>query len=457
VRRPSPLLRALVAAGLAAGLAGAWRPAAAQPPPFGSSDDPLEAPLPVFGRPPATAGLYAGPAFLGSEWTLGVAFDAAARRGPLHGALGYTLHLTDGGVYGPEADEPFDLARVVRYVRLEPQAARPVYLRLGPLRRVELATGHLVRGFGTWAAPDEAAPGVEVAATFGGAEAAAFVDDVRLNGVVGASAAFSPAPGAAGARLRSLRVGLAAVHDLGPPADSSTTAFSADARFDLARAGGLALTPWASYARFLRYGQSLGVGADVGASDLVGTARVRLRLGAFASSREFVPGYFNPLYPVSNVHDRVVEADGFYDADPTATPLAGRSLGEARGGLDVVAELRVLAFGQFEVFQHLRRHVGPGPQSAYAARLAFRARDPAGLRLELLFERQGFKGVLGLFGDLRDENALVLDLDAPLPYNLRLSLRSRYGFRRLPDGEGGGGRYLVQRRFEPLVGLRAVF
>jgi hypothetical protein len=268
---------------------------------------------------------------------------------------------------------------------------------------------------------------------------------------------FVPLRSSADARLQSVSVALAAVHDLGPASDSSTTAFQADARGDLARLGGIALTPWVSYARYLHYGQSLGAGADVGSSDLVGTARVRLRLGLFASSARFVPGYFNPLYPVANVYDRVVEADGFYDDDTTAAPLAAIPLGSARGGVDAVAEIRVLAFGQFEVYQHLRRHIGPGSQSAYAARVSYRPRDAAGVRLELLYERQGFKGILGLFGDLRDQNALVLDLDAPLPYGLRLSLRSRYGYSRLPDAADGGRRFLVQRRFEPLVGIRMIW
>jgi len=441
-------------------LAVAWAvvaaPAAgAQPTPFGSSDDPLEAPPPVFGRPPVTGGIYAGPAFLGSEWTLGIAAEARGRRGPLHAALGYTLHLDEDGVYAPERDELLDLARTVRYVRLEPAVGRRVYVRAGPLQRVELSTGHLVRGFGTWAAHDDRAPGIEASASAGAVDAMAFLEDVRLGGVAGAQLAFEPLRRSGNPRLRAVRLALAAVHDAGPAGDSSTTAVQADVRAEAARAGGIALTPWVSYARFLNFGQSLGAGADLGSSELAGTARIRLRAGVFASSDGFQPGYFSPLYHVANVHDRVVEAYGHYDADTTAAPLAGIPLGDASGGADVVVELRVLAFGQFEVFQHLRRHIGAGAQSAYAARVAYSPRNPDGVRLDLLFERQGFKGVLGLFGDIGDQNALVLDLDAPLPYGLRLSLRSRYGYERLPDDAGGGRRFLVQRRFEPLVGVRA--
>ncbi len=456
---PCPSRRDLArwtALALVLGAGGVAATAYAQPAPFGSSDDPLETPLPIFGRGPSAAGAYIGPAFVGSGWTLGVGADAEGRRGPLHGALAYSLHADDDGLYEPEVDELYDIARAVRYVRLEPAVGRPLYVRAGPLRRVELSTGHLMRGFGTWAAHDERALGVETSVAWGPVDAMAFIDDVRLNGVTGAQVAFAPLAGAPDERMQTLQVTLAAVHDLGIETDSATTAFQADVRGDLVRLGGIALSPWISYARFLHHGQSLGAGADVGSSDLVGTARVRLRLGLFGSSTEFIPGYFNPLYPVANVHDRIVEADGFYDADTTDSPLAAIPLDEARGGVDAVVEVRVLAFGQFEVYQHIRRHIGPGAQSAYAARVAFRPRDPAGVRLELLYERQGFKGILGLFGDLRDQNALVLDLDAPLPYGLRLSLRSRYGYRRLPDADDGGRRFLVQRRFEPLVGIRMI-
>ncbi len=428
----------------------------AQPLGFGSSDDPLESPLTLFESPPFVGTVYAGPAYVGSEWTLGLALDAEGQRGSLRGALAATIHVDEDGLYRPEVDEPIDALRAVRYLRLEPTARRPLYVRFGPLQRVELGTGHLVRGFGTWAAPDERAPGLEAAAVLGPVEATAFVEDVRLDGVVGGSVSASPFRRAAGPRLQSVRLTLAAVHDLGLHGESATTAGSADARFDLVRIGGIALSPWASYARYLEHGQSLGVGADVGASDLVGTARVRLRLGAFASSNGFTPGYFSPLYALSNPRDRIVVADTYYDADTTSTGLAAVPLDSARGGLDLVGELRILAFGQFEVYQHLRRHVGVGEQSAYAARFAFRPRDPNGVRLAVAFERQDFKSFFGLFSRLKDENALVLDVDAPLPYGLRLSVRSRYGYRRLED-DGDARRFLVQRRFEPLVGIRAVF
>ncbi len=429
--------------------------ASAQPLLFGQADDPLEVATPSVARPQASAAAFAGPAFLGAQWVGGGRFEAEAQRGRLSAAFGTTLHFDENGFVGPETDELYDLARLVRYVRLAPRPGLPLYARLGPPRRVEFSTGHLVRGYTTTTAWDERTLGVEAAFASGPLAAQAFVDDVRLNGVGGVRVEVAPARGAAGARLASLRIGVGAVHDLGLRGDSATTAVQADVRLDAVRFGGLALAPWVSVAEYLNYGRGLGVGADVGAADLVGTARVRLRLGAFVSSARFVPGYVNAFYPVANVRDRIVSADAFYDADTTDADLAGTPLSEAEGGLDLVGELRVLGFGAFEVYGHLRRHVGNTPQSAVAVRLAARPRTPDGLRLELAFERQGFGSVFGLFGELRDQNALVLDADAPLlAGRARLGLRARYGYRRLPDAPEGGARYLVERRFEPLVGLR---
>ena len=69
-------------------------------------------------------------------------------------------------------------------------------------------------------------------------------------------------------------------------------------------------------------------------------------------------------------------------------------------------------------------------------------------------QREGRTSLRSLFDDFRDQNVLVFHLDYALPGPARLYLRSRYGYRRVADGPGGQERYLVERRFEPFVGLR---
>ena len=59
--------------------------------------------------------------------------------------------------------------------------------------------------------------------------------------------------------------------------------------------------------------------------------------------------------------------------------------------------------------------------------------------------------------DKLGENTLVLDVGVPVGTYAYTFVRSRYGYRRLTadDGypEAGPARYLVERRFEPLVGV----
>jgi hypothetical protein len=112
------------------------------------------------------------------------------------------------------------------------------------------------------------------------------------------------------------------------------------------------------------------------------------------------------------------------------------------------------------VSQHVRRHIGPEDASAYAIRLA--GRLPGGGRAEFALEREGFRGFFDLISNLGDQNTLVLDLALPVRQRGFVFVRSRYGYRRLDAVEGGAdapglpARYLVERRFEPLVGLRVI-
>lgn len=433
--------------------------AAAQPVPFGASDDPAEAPAPSFARPGGYAAAYAAPTFLGATWRAAVAVEAELHSGRLAAGFGGTLHAGDGGLYDPEADELYDLARLVRYVRLDPRPGFPVYARLGPPTGVTLGTGHLVRDYRTTTAWDERTVGAEVAVASPGVGLGAFAGDLRANGVVGAHAVVTPTPGASSPLARSFRLGLGAVHDLGIEADRAPTAFEASAQAEVFRFFGFALAPWVSYAEYLHYGRGLGAGADFGSAEVLGTARLRLRLGAFVSGDRFTPGYVGPFYAVSNVEDRIVTAASFFESD-SALVFAGVPLGEVEGGVDVLTEFEVVAFRAFALFYHFRRHYGDQALSDFSLRLAFRPRSIEGLGVALAVEQQGLRSFFSLFNDLEDQNTLVFDLDYPLSGAVHLSIRSRYGYRRLDRDEAGGDeaeRFLVQRRFEPFAGLRLRF
>ncbi len=418
--------------------------AAPSPLEFGSADD-------LFEQGDADgAGVFGGVAYLPDTWRGAVRGEARASRGPVSAAVAATLHPAAGGLYGPEADDLYDVLRAVAYVRLTPAPGQPVYARLGPTERLTLGAGALARGYRTTTAWDERTLGAEASVETRRFAVAAFADDVRLGGVIGGQAEVRARLG--GGPLAGLRLTLGAVHDLGLPSrgDSSLTGIEATLRGDLA--GGrfaadapFGLSPFVTAARYLGHGSALGAGADLDVFRFSEALRAHVRAAVFVSTARFVPGHVGPFYAVSNADERIVAG-----TDVAGAVLAGTPLDSLRAGVDVVLDVRLLAFGRFEVSQHVRRHIGPDRASAYGVRLA--ARLPRRARAELGVERQGFRGLWSFVRGLGDENALVLDVSAPVGRVAQAFVRSRYGYRRLDSG--GPGRFLVERRFEPLVGVR---
>lgn|GEM_PF-6092284 len=425
--------------------AAAAAPPLAQPLPFGAGESVME-------RGASDAGglhldAFAGPAYL-DGWRTALHARLRSHAGPLTIGADATLHPGAGGLYRDEADDLDDLLRTVR-VRLDPTPARRVYARIGPTERVTLGTGALVRDLSSGAAPDEQPLGAEAAAEIGPAFVAAFATDVTRGGIVGADARLTTA--AVLGPLRRLGLGVAAVHDTGPTTLRRLSGAEVSLRGELVGDGEtFALAPFAAVAGYAGRGATLGGGIEADAvTDAIGA---RARAAVFASTARFAPGHVGPFYGVAGGDRRIVVADGFYDADP-ALPLAGTPLDSLRAGVDVVLDVRAVVFGRAEVSHHLRRHVGPDRASAWGVRLA--ARIAGDVRAELAVERQGFRGITGLlFGGLGEENRLVLDIGVPVG-PVHVLVRSRYGYRRLPAGAAGDApRYLIERRFEPMVGAR---
>jgi hypothetical protein len=451
VRATLATLLVLAASGLAA-------PAAGQPLAFGSADDPLERGSAVRERDRAQAHALAGPAYLPDTWRTAVRLAAEGRRGRWSLAVGGTVHPGAGGLYSPEADEAYDAARLLRYARLNPTATSPVYARLGPVQGVTLGSGALVRGYRTTAAWDERAVGFEGAVRGRALRAGAVVGDLRLNGVVGGEVGVRS--GLAVGPVRRIGLRVAGVHDLGRPGlagDSALTGVEATVRGALDGAGPVGLAPFVTYARYLGRGGTAGAGLDVGADNLGDAVGARARIAVFASSAGFVPGHVGPFYGVNGGPARIVDDEAFFDAG-RAAGLVGTPLDSLGAGVDVVLDLRAVVFGRAEVSQHVRRHVGPEAASAYGLRLA--GRLPGGGRVAFALEREGFRGFFDLVSTLGDQNTLVLDVALPVGRRGLVFVRSRYGYRLLTAddgpayGPGGPPRYLVERRFEPLVGLR---
>ena len=455
VHRPARLLRLALCAlsAVTAGTAAAQSAATdALPPAFGSADDLFE-----FGTrdddAPFTVGLFGGGAYLPDTWRAAGRAAVAVRRGPVSAAVAQTLHLTAGGLYGPEADELYDVVRALEYVRLDRTARQPLYARLGPTRHVTLGAGALARDYRTTTAWDERTLGAEAALDLGPVSIAAFTDDVRLNGVVGGEATLRTHAGVG--PLGGLHLTLGAVHDLGLPARGDSALTGVEATLGGSLGGGrlaadapFGISPFVTIAAYAGKGHTVGAGADLDAFRFSDALRARVRAAVFVSSSRFVPGAVNPFYAVSNADERIVA--GLTRGETLGDSLVGTPLDSLGAGVDVMLDVRFLAFGRFEVAQYVRRHVGPDRASAYGLRLA--ARLPRRARAELAVERQGFRGLWSFLGGLGDENALVLDVTAPAGRGAQLFVRSRYGYRRLPGN--GPGRFIAERRFEPLLGVR---
>ena len=417
---------------------------------FGAADDPAELPPRDVRTTEMRLSALGGPAYIGTEWHTGLGVKVEAAAGPFSMHLGTRLHAGVDGLRERETDELYDLVRAVRFVRFDPQEV-PVYARLGPLERVTLGPGHLVRSFQTTSAWDERTVGAEAAARFPGVELAAFASDVRLNGLVGGRVGVTPFGGRRPG-LPSLHVGATALTDLGLPGEIATTAFGLDAEFDALRLGDFALAPYVTYARFLEYGEGYGAGVTFGGRDLGGFGRLAATAGFTVSSDEFIPGYFNAFYPLANPESGIWNADAYYRdvADSTAhTPLAA-----ADGGTAIHVGLHALVFSGFELSAFAKRSYTDAPLSEAGFRLALTPGRGERFRFVFDVQRQGRTSFWSLFGDFRDQNLLVFHIDYAFSDLARLFVRSRYGFRRVDDASDGSARHLVERRFEPLVGLR---
>lgn len=428
---------------------------AAQPLTFGSADAPAEAP-PLDVRPTeARISVLGGPAYIGAEWQTGLGLELEAAAGPFSTQIGGRFHAGVDGLYEPETDELYDLVRAIRHARFDPTPALPLYARVGPLERVTLGTGHLVRSFQTTSAWDERTIGIESAVRFPFIEAAAFASDVRFNGLVGGRVGTTPFGDDRQTGLPSLALGATALTDLGLEDSLATTAVSLDARFDVLRLGDFALSPYATYATFLEYGSGFGAGVEFGGRNLGDFGRLVATAGFFVSGDRFIPGYFNAFYPLANPESAILSADAFYDDAPNVT--VGTPLAEADGGTSLVFGLNALVFGSFELATYVRRSYTDAELSEAGFRIALT--PGRGERFRFLFDvqRQGRTSLWSLFGDFRDQNVLLFHIDYALAGPARLFIRSRYGYRRVNDASDGQPRYLVERRFEPLVGVRFVF
>ncbi len=360
------------------------------------------------------------------------------------------------GAYRADFDELYDVLRTVEFVRYNPPALSPFYFRAGPIRRMRLGTGHVVNFYNSAVAWDERTIGLQSAWSSPTVDVEAFTDNVLLNGVTGGRLALRPLVWATEEQARSFTLGFNYVTDLGTYYDipEPLSAYNVDVSFDALTSGAFQFTPFASFAWYANQGSGLSFGADLHSSNLIDLARFRLRMALYYNGRGFIPGYIGSFYAVSNPKARILKSEDYGDQlDPDE--LVGIRLAEAGGGNDLMTELRVLIFDRFEFWYAFRRHYGTESLSEYHLRLF--ARSPERLELSIGIDRGGLLGFLSLFNDIGDQTALVFDTQYRVAQTLWVFARARYTYERVGDGPDGNARFLVQRWFEPLSGLRLTF
>ncbi|MEM8559783.1 MAG: hypothetical protein AAGG50_18330 [Bacteroidota bacterium] len=462
--RPAALLGVLAVLALTACVLSPGT--AAQPLTFGHALDPLEAPARTgFAQVNRNeVMLRGGPSYIDDRWRLFGGVEARLEAGRLGLGLEIPGRTGIGSAYEEDYDELYDLARRLLYLRLSPTPTSPLYVRLGPLERLRLGSGLLVDGFGTTAAWEERTVGAEVAARLGGVTVQGFLEDLRLDGLVGGALVLEPL-GRSTSRLQGIRLTLEGAYDLALDAsrgDSLDRPFAAGATLQVPLWGdALAVGPYASGAYQQGLGGEGGVSAEVGfdatAVRFVDLIDAHARVGVFAFDDGVPVTPFDAFYPVQRGTNRIIQADSFFQepGDPRRPAGAAADAIEAGWGLLFAFDVRL---GESFVLAQTARLPVDGQRVGHH-RLHAAYGTERGLRFRFAFERGGLNRLSSFFeGFDADLTMLVFDVDYPISPRLLVSMRSRYGFAALPErSPADPTSYIVERRFEPSLGLRLRF
>ena len=449
-----PTCTTVLFAGLLVLLGG--RTSAAQPLGFGSADDPRELISRGLFQDARHLDLMTGPSLIASRlrgagtFSLDVATDRLAAR------IGGTLRAFYSSTYNPDLDEPYDLVRLLTFARYQRSPRSRLYLRAGPTDRMRLGTGHVVNFFSTTASWDDRTVEAEAMWSNPFLDVAAFSDNVFFDGVVGGRVALRPFAAVQDRRAREIELGFNYATDLGEAVaqPSRLEAYNVDLRFTAMNPGDFDLAPYLSYAWYAGLGRSFGAGVSLESYNFIDIGRFRLRLGLHRNTDRFVSGYIGSFYTVNGPGARILDSDAFL-GDAAEESFVGVPLDSIRAGTDLVTELRLLFFERFELWYFFQRHFGAQALSQYHFRLFFRATDQ--LLLDLSLDRGGLESFFSLFEALNDETALLFHADYQLAEPFWIFLRARYSFERIREMPDGTRRYLVQRRFEPMAGVRFSF
>ncbi len=392
----------------------------------------------------AEATTAAGFSLIGPQWRGVTRVDLTARGENVSLGLDGSLRA---GIYGPydaETDEWRDIVRILDYARYQPDEG--TYIRLGPLDRTRLGNGHLVNFLSTETVWDERTAGIEIQRSGQHVTLEAFTTDVTRRALSGARLSFSPFErGRAG--WSSLQVAGAVVQDEQARTDTDEPfrGFESDVRLVAYRSGSFDFVPFVSGAWLPDYGQGVLIGANLENGNFIDMARLYLSLALHYNSSDFRHALFGAFYPVSGPGRSITSG-----IDPTRRDIALR---EVQRGNSILFESRVLFFERFELWYAFQRYHGVQRLSEYHLRLLFLARN---VRISVAQDRRGLKGFASLFGDLGEENRMRFQFDLRLLGRVWLLMDAHYTYRPATESADGAF-YTIQRRFDPVIGVRARF
>ncbi len=377
----------------------------------------------------------AGFSLIGPQWRGIALLNLEVARHPFGIQLRGDMRQGPLGRYNPDWDEAYDILRLIRYARIQTDQ---LYVRIGHIRDLRLGIGHVVNHYRSSTSWDARTIGLELAWTNGRVGFSGFTADLFLDNLVGGRV--------------SLDLPYASQLGINYASHSPTklAAWSIDLESEIFETARVVFAPYASYAWYTTYGDGLALGADIRSSGFLDVLSFRLRVGAFYSSRHFIPGYIGTLFSVSNPRNRIIRGDSDLE-HIKPSDFTGLTLEEARGVNDLLTELELQLGESFWIAYSWRRHFGSQPLSEFYFRLFMR--NSTFNHLEVGVDRLGERRFSDIFTAFSEQSALLFATVIQIRGSIFLRAEARYTFEPI----GSGLHYLVQRRFEPTLGFQTNF
>jgi len=420
---------------------------------FGSFDDPAEQPSRTSWVSEGSLGVFAGLSLIGPQWRSKGKIIGEVQMPSFNARISAALRAGLYGAFEEDIDEPYDLVRTIEHVHMSRWSGE-TYLRLGPLDRTRLGLGQVVNFHTSWATWDERSVGVEFAARGTHVGVEGFLSDVRLDNLFGGRVNVHPLGFARARAASSFELAVAGIYDRGPIPEEAERfgALTIETQIEAWRSGAFGLFPFASYSWSRHRGQGLFVGADLRSDNFIDLARIHFRVALHFNGTRFLPGYVGPTWNVHGPYARVLKAEPS-DGATSADSLAGIHVSAVPKNEALETELRILIFDRFEFWYRFVRNFASTELSEFNLRMFANAGN---LRLMIGQDRGGLAGIFSLFDALGDLNLLRFEIAYRLGSSAWVLVEARYTYETAGRVDGLP-RFRVERRFDPLVGMKLTF